>query len=428
MINEELIKQVLIEQRDLLKSTPEFVNRELLKNISKIIFIKHIVVVTGHRRSGKSVLLSQIIHKFYGKKNIFYMNFDDERLIGLKVRDLNKLMEIQMMLFGEKKTVFLDEIQNIDKWERFVSRLYNEGYKIYITGSNAKLLSSELTTLLTGRHMDIDVYPFSFTEFLKYRGLEFKEKMLYRTSAHAKLRKHFDVYLHNGGFPEVVQSGYMDILKKLFTDVITKDVIRRYEVRDIRAMDEVAHFLLSNAAKEFSYNRIKNVYALGSVHTAKNYAKYLESTFMFYELPRFSHSVKEIHGRIKKIFVVDNGLIKAVGFSSSADIGRLYENLVFMELKRRQKEFYYYKEKTGEEVDFIIKKGRKIQECIQVCYKIDEFAVRRREISGLLKAVEEFKLNKGTIITADKEESISEKGKKIEFIPLWKWLLKGKSL
>jgi len=428
MINEELIKQVLTEQRELLKATSGFVEREALKEISEIISIKHIAVVTGHRRSGKSVLLSQIIRKFYGKENVFYINFDDERLLGLEVRDLNKLMQIQMMLFGEKKIIFLDEIQNIDKWERFVSRLYNEGYKIYITGSNAKLLSSELATLLTGRHMDIEVYPFSFTEFLKYKGIEVKEKMLYMTSGQAKLRKHFDMYLHNGGFPEVVRSGYIDILKKLFTDVITKDVIRRYEIRDIRIMDEVAHFLLSNAAKEFSYNRIKNIYSLGSVHTAKNYAKYLESTFMFYELPRFSHAVKEIQGRVKKIFAVDNGLIKAVGFSSSADIGRLYENLVFMELKRRQKEFYYYKEKSGEEVDFIIKKGRKIRECIQVCYKIDEFDTRKREISGLLKAVEEFKLKKGTIITADKEESIMEKGKKIEFMPLWKWLLKGKTL
>ncbi|MCD6311254.1 MAG: AAA family ATPase, partial [Elusimicrobia bacterium] len=175
MLNEELIKQVLTEQRDLLKVSSEFVEREALKEISKIVSIKHIVVVTGHRRSGKSVLLSQIIHKFYGKKNIFYINFDDERLIGLDVRDLNKIMEIQMMLFGENKTIFLDEIQNIDKWERFVSRLYNGGYKIYITGSNAKLLSSELATLLTGRHMDIEVYPFSFTELLKYRGVEVKE-------------------------------------------------------------------------------------------------------------------------------------------------------------------------------------------------------------------------------------------------------------
>lgn len=423
MINQDIIKQVIIEQKDLFKDYPEYIERAVLREIPGFVKLKHIIAITGHRRSGKSVLLSQIAHKFYGKESIFYINFDDERISGLNLSDLNKIIEIQMRLFGEKKVIFLDEIQNIEGWERFVTRLYNEGYKIFITGSNAKLLSSELSTLLTGRHMDIEVYPFSFLEYLKYKGIEFENKMLYRTSDRAKLRKYFENYISLGGFPEVVQNERLDILRNLFTDVITKDVIRRYNIRNIRTMEEIAHFLLSNAAKEFSYNRIKNIYNLGSVHTAKNYTQYLESTFMFSELPRFSHSVKDVQGKVKKIYVVDNGLIGAVGYSFSVDAGRMYENLVFVELKRRKKELYYYKDNAGKEVDFIIKEGRKVKECIQVCFNIDDMKTQKREISSLIQAMEKFNLVKGKIITSEKEDAIIEKGKNIKILPLWKWLL-----
>ncbi|MFH1416309.1 MAG: ATP-binding protein [Elusimicrobiota bacterium] len=422
-MNENILKQVIIEQKELLKEPEQYVKREVLKEVPGLIDLKHILVITGHRRSGKSVLLSQIINGFYGKDNVFYINFDDERIAGLNVKDLNRVIEIQISLFGNKKTVFLDEIQNIAGWESFVARLFNEGYKIFITGSNAKLLSSELSTLLTGRHMDIDVYPFSFLEYLKYKGVKYEEKMLYKTADRAKLKKYFEKYLHLGGFPEAVQNDRLDILRSLFTDVITKDVIRRYNIRNVKTMEEIARFLLSNAANEFSYNRIKNVYNLGSVHTAKNYTQYLESTFMFSELPRFSHSVKDTHSKVKKIYVIDNGLMEAVGYSSSQDIGRMYENLVFMELKRRKKEIYYYKDNAGKEVDFIIREGRKVKECIQVCFNIDDIKTQKRETSSLIRAMEKFNLAEGKIITCEKEDAVNEKGKNIKIIPLWKWLL-----
>jgi predicted AAA+ superfamily ATPase len=423
MIKEDILKQVLIEQRELIKPSPEYVEREMLPSVLALSKLKHIVVISGHRRAGKSVFLSQIIHEFYGMDKIYYLNLDDERFASLTLEDMNRVMEVFMQLFGKRKIIFLDEVQNLEGWEKFVSRLYNEHYKIYLTGSNAKLLSSELATLLTGRYTEMEIFPFSFREFLRYRGIEVTEEMLYKTVTRAEIRKLFDKYVISGGFPEVVQYGEMSILRNLFSDVIVKDVVARYKVREIKTIKEIALFLISNAAKEFSYNRIKNIYALGSVHTAKNYVEYLRSTYMFFELPRFSHSLKEMHTKIKKVYVVDNGFIKSVGFSSTMDTGRLYENLVFGELKRRGKEVYYYKDKKGKEVDFIIREGKKIKACIQVCLSSEEETVFRRETENLLKAMDEFKLKEGVIISGNREDKIEVSGKRIVFIPLWKWIL-----
>ena len=423
MIKEALLKQVLVEQRELIKPSPKYVERELLSSISSLIKLRHISVITGHRRAGKSVFLSQIIHKFYGIDNVYYLNLDDERLTSLKVEDMNSVIETFMTLFGKRRVIFLDEVQNLEGWERFVSRLYNEGYKIYLTGSNAKLLSSELATLLTGRYIEMKIYPFSFREFLRFKGIKVDEENLYKTDSRVKIKKLFNQYLKSGGFPEVVYYGEMSILRTLFSDVITKDVVSRYRIRESKTIKEIAHFLLSNAAREFSYNRIKNIYGLGSVHTVKNYAEYLTSTYMFFELPRFSHSLKETHTKIKKVYIIDNGFIEAVGFSSTMDIGRLYENLVFDELKRRGKEVYYYKDKTGKEVDFVIKKGKKVNECIQVCSNTEEEPTLNREIEGLLRGMDEFKLKQGVIITGNREDKIEVSGKRIEFIPLWKWMV-----
>ncbi len=424
MINETLLKQVLMEQKELIKPSPEYIERELLNKISSLNKLKHIIVITGHRRSGKSVFLSQIINKYYDLESIYYLNLDDERLSALQIEDMNSLMEVFTILFGKKKIIFLDEIQNLQGWERFVSRLYNEGYKIYLTGSNAKLLSSELSTFLSGRYMEIEIYPFSFKEFLKYHSIQIDDfRLLYKGEVRAEIRRLFEEYLNNGGFPEIVKYGEISILRTLFSDVITKDVVNRYRVKETRTIKEIAHFLVSNATNEFSYNRIKNIYSLGSVHTVKNYIDYLASTYMLFELPRFSYSLKETHTRAKKIYVIDNGFINALGFKLTLDIGKLYENLVFMELKRRGKEFFYYKDKRGREVDFVVKEDKRIKEIIQVCFEPEENSTLKREIKGLFSGMEEFKLKTGLIITGNKEDEIDKNGKKILFLPLWKWLL-----
>jgi len=427
MIIESLLKQVLIEQKELIKPSSEYIERELIKKVPQFHKLKHIVVITGHRRAGKSVFLSQVIHKYYGIDEVYYLNLDDERLASLKCEDMNEVMEVFHILFGNKKVIFLDEIQNLENWERFVARLYNQGYKVYVTGSNARLLSSEIATLLTGRYVEIELFPFSFGEFLVYKGFDIeeakKEKTYYKTEIKAQIRRLLAEYLVAGGFPEMARDREPAILRTLFSDVITKDVVNRYKVKEVRTIKEIAHFLLSNSANEFSYNRIKNIYSLGSVHTVKNYVDYLASTYMFFELSRFSHSLKEIQTKIKKIYVVDNGFIDAVGFSSSPDMGRLYENLVFIELRRRGEDLYYYKDKRGQEVDFVIRERRKVKECIQVCFDIENGAVLKREISGLVYGLKELGLKKGLIITSNMEDRRKVGGYDIEFLPLWRWLL-----
>ena len=424
MIKEAVLKQVLLEQRELVKILPEYIDRELLKEISFLVKLKHIVAITGHRRAGKSVFLSQIIDRYYGIDNIYYLNLDDERLASVTLEDMNTVIEVLYLLFGMKKVIFLDEIQNLAGWERFVSRLYNEGYKIYITGSNAKLLSSELATFLTGRYIETEIYPFSFREFLTYRGIHIDDpKNLYKTEVKAEIRRLFDEYLLTGGFPEVVKYKELSLLRTLFSDVITKDVVGRYRIKEVRTIKEIAHFLISNAAKEFSYNRLKNIYKLGSVHTIKNYIEYLVATYMFFELPKFFYSLKEVQTRTKKIYVIDNGLINAVGFSPTPDTGRLYENLVFNELKRRKKDVYYYKDRQGKEIDFIVQDKKKIVECIQVCFNPEDEATFRREIKSLLAGMEKFSLKKGLILTGNSEDRIKIKGMEILTVPLWKWLL-----
>lgn len=427
MITESLLKQVLIEQKELIKPSTEYIERDLIKKVLQFHKLKHIVVITGHRRAGKSVFLSQIIHKHYGMDEVYYLNLDDERLASLKCEDMNKVMEVFHVLFRNKKVIFLDEIQNLEDWERFVARLYNQGYKIYITGSNAKLLSSELTTLLTGRYVEIEIFPFSFREFLIYRGFDIdnveKQKTYYKTETKAQIRRLLEEYLITGGFPEVVKYKELTILRTLFSDVITKDVVNRYRIKELKTIKEIAHFLLSNCANEFSYNRIKNIYSLGSVHTVKNYVEYLTSTYMFFELSRFSHSLKEVHTKVKKIYVIDNGFIDAIGFSSSPDIGRLYENLVFSKLRRRGVDLYYYKDKRGREIDFVVRDKRNIKEVIQVCFNIEDNMVLKREVSGLIYGLKELRLKKGLIITSAIEDKKKIEGYNIEFLPLWKWLL-----
>jgi len=426
-MTENLLKQVLMEQKDLIKPSQDYVTREVMGKVGRICKLKHIVVITGHRRAGKSVFLTQIADRFYGKDDVYYLNFDDERLVSLRCDDVHKVMDVFHQLFGNKRVIFLDEVQNLEGWERFVSRLYNQGYKVYVTGSNAKLLSSELASHLTGRHVDIEIFPFSFREYLTYKGLDvdvaIKEKAYYKGEVKAEVSRLLSEYLTVGGFPEVVRSGESSILRTLFSDVVAKDVVNRYKVKESRTVREIAHYLVSNYAREFSYNRLRNIYSLGSVHTVKNYVGHLVSTYMIFELSRFSYSVKELHTKVKKVYVVDNGLVNAVGYTGTSDVGWLYENVVFLELRRRGGEIYYYKDKRGREVDFLVWDGRKVVEAIQVCFDVADDRVLRRELRSLSSCLDVLRLKGGLVITSDLEDRRVVNGHTIEFRPLWKWLL-----
>lgn len=380
---------------------------ELGKNIIK--------VITGPRRAGKSFFA---IHKL---SNFGYVNFDDEDI--LKVEDYDEIVEAIKRLYDNPRTLFLDEIQNLEKWELFAGRLQRQGYDLIISGSNANLLSRELSTHLTGRHLNVIVFPFSFKEYLRYYGSEFSA---------AEKKSRLIEYVKNGGYPEplIKDLDYKEYLKTLFDSILFKDIVRRYNPRYSKELEGLTNFLISNFSNQISYRKIKDFIEIGSVHTVKKYIGYLEEAFLFFEVKRFSFKVKEQEKANKKIYVIDNGIINAKSFKFSNDIGRLYENIVAVELKKRQMrgelDFFYYQKKY--EVDFIVKKNQKLEELIQVCYDIENLGTKEREIRGLLHAGKDLNCGNLTIITEDYEdtEEIEWHGMKgkVKYIPLWKWLLK----
>jgi len=423
-MNTRQLKEIVVQQREELKEKDRGIERESLGEIRKYLKIPHVVIISGVRRSGKSTLLTQIISQWFDE-NFYYLNFEDERLISFSVEeDFNKLYQAFLELYGEQRTFFLDEIQNVRGWERFVRRMYERGFKFFITGSNARLLSRELATHLTGRHLMMEIYPFSFREFLRFKKIGLKENFEYITEEQVKIKKYLAQYIEDGGFPEYLKYGEKDILRRLFSDVIFRDILVRYGVRETKTFQEIASYLLANVSNTISYNRLKNIFNLGSVNTVKKYTEYLENSFLMFFVNQFSYSGGKQLISPKKVYCIDPGLRNAVSFKFSAGTGRAIENLVFIELKRRSSdstEIYYWKNKG--EVDFVIKVGLRVKELIQVCYSMDE-NTEEREVRSLIKAMDEFKLEEGLVITEDldKEEEVDDK--KIMYKPLWKWLLK----
>ncbi|PXF62079.1 MAG: hypothetical protein C4B59_00220 [Candidatus Methanogaster sp.] len=421
-MNKRQLKEIVVQQREELKRKDRGIERENLEEIGRYLKIPHVFIISGVRRSGKSTLLTQIMSEWFDHE-FYYLNFEDERLISFSAEDdFDLLYQVFLELYGEQKTFFFDEIQNVFGWERFVRRMYERDKKFVITGSNARLMSRELATHLTGRHLAKEIYPFSFREFLRLNDAEPGENFEYITEERAKITKHLSQYVEDGGFPEYLRYGEKEILHRLFGDILFRDILVRYGIRETKTFQEIANYLMANVSNTISYNRLKNIFNLGSVNTVKNYAEYLESSFLIFFVDRFSYSGGVRHASPKKVYCVDTGLRNVVSFKFSEDIGRAIENLVFIELKRRssQTEIYYWKNRG--EVDFVIKNGMKVEELIQVCYSINE-ETEKREVSALVDAMDEFGLNKGLIITDDTERDEEIGGRRVIFMPLWKWLL-----
>jgi len=408
---------VLLQKRELEKSLKEkYVERNAdLKKFGNSL----IKVIIGPRRAGKSFFAIHVLNKL---GSFGYVNFDDERLVDIK--DYDEIVNTVDSVFKKPKYLLLDEIQNLEKWELFVNRLQRQGYNLVITGSNSKLLSKELASHLTGRHLAINIFPFSFKEFLKL-----EDKELTKNEIKTKLFS----YLMNGGYPEplVKKIEYMEYLSTLFSSVIYKDIIKRFRIRSVQAIEDLAIYLISNIAKEFSYNTLSKVTECRSVNTIEKYLGYLEEAFIFFRVNRFSFKVKEQMSFNKKIYCIDNGFISAKAFKLSPDVGRLYENAVAIELKKLEMNgdanVFYWKNVQQEEVDFVVKQGTKIKQLIQVCYDLSNIKVKDRETRALLKASKELKCKNLLVITEDYEaqRNISWFGIKrmVKFVPLWKWLL-----
>lgn len=344
---------ILKEQMDTFVSKKLGVEREILFGLKKIIDSPQVVVITGLRRVGKSTLLAQISKKFL-KDNFYFVNFEDERLLNFDVSDFDHLHETLISVFGDKKTFLFDEIQNVPEWERFVRRLHDMGYKFIITGSNASLLSQELGTRLTGRSIRIELFPFSFKEFLNFEKFKINNLKVLTTSQRGKIRKLANEYLIKGGIPDALKYPELAIHKTLYDDVLYRDIATRYKLDNTKSLKELAFYLSSNVSSLMSYNKVKELLKVGSVNTVKSYIDYLENSWLFFALNKFAYSIKEQQIAAKKIYGIDTGLIHTVGFSFSKNKGKLMENVVYLSLKRKNIKIFYYKTSDSFEVDFYL--------------------------------------------------------------------------
>ncbi len=425
------LKQVIIDQKDELKNLVErekIIDREFLTIYKRNISSDIIKVITGIRRCGKSIFSYQLLKD----KDFAYINFDDERLVTLETKDLNNILEIFYEVYGEFKFILLDEVQNIYGWELFVNRLKRQGFNLIITGSNAKLLSKELATHLTGRHIALELFPFSFREFLDYHGVSVKSFLSTRDIG--LIKRKFNEYIKTGGFPETLKRDMVPetYLQALYSTIINKDVVLRHRIKFIKTLKDISHYLITNHSNFMSFNKIKNIFNLKSTHTALNYVSFLEESYLFFFLKRLSFKQKESLIANRKAYCIDTGLINALSFKSSRDVGKLYENVVAIELLRKKAleniDIYYWQDIYKYEVDFVIKHGLKVMQLIQVCYDIEDYDTKKREIKALLRASKELKCKNLLVITEDKEGEEIIENKKIKYTPLWMWLLENQKL
>lgn len=420
MLTKEQLKQIVVSQRENILKKSFGIERSVLKEIEQKRKMPHVVVITGVRRCGKSTLLKQIIEQYYKNKEFYYINFEDERLFNFDASKFDEIYETLVELYGECKTFFIDEIQNINNFETFVRRFCDNGFKFYITGSNANLLSKELGTKLTGRHVDIVVKPFSFLEFLKLKKFKFEKNMMYLTEGRVKIKKLFIEYLEEGGMPEYLQFKDDEILMRTYEDIILKDIIVRYHVDNIASIRELYQYMVSNFSNKFSYNAIKKITGIGSVNTVKKYISYLEETFFAKTINKFEHSIKKQLINDKKLYIIDNGFLKTLSTRLTKDKGWLLENIVFNTLNRQYVDVFYFSEK--QECDFVTLKNKKIHSIMQVTWELNENN-KSRETNGLITAMDTFKQKTGLILTYDQEDELKIGNKKIIVKPVWKWIL-----
>ncbi|MBM3234632.1 ATP-binding protein [Candidatus Pacearchaeota archaeon] len=421
-MEKQTIKQIVLDQREEIKEIfkTKIIEREIEEKVRDSLKDNLIKVIIEIRRCGKSVLSHQILKE----KNYGYINFDDERLIGAKAEDLNDFLEVLKEINPDFNYLLLDEIQNVEGWELFVNRLKRMGHNLIITGSNSKLLSKELSTHLTGRHFAVELYPFSFEEFLKYKNFKYSKNDLYITENRALIKSLFGEYLKFGGFPELSKIELKEqYLRDLYDKIITRDIVLRHKIKYFKVIKEISLYLISHFGSRITYHKLKNIFEINSVHTIKNYISYLEEAYLIFQLFSFSFKLKNQLKGARKVYGIDSGLINSVSFQFSSNLGRIMENAVFLQLKRKGYEFYFYYEPTGSEVDFVIREGLKIKELIQVYYNLDDIEIREREIKSLIKAGKQLNCSNLTVITYDTEKIEKIKGKQINFIPLWKWLL-----
>lgn len=419
-----MLKDTIFEQKTrkdaLLKETyiPRYQTAKLEKTMNNSL----IKVILGPRRAGKSFFATRT----FKPSEAAYVNFDDEQL--LKVENYDEVIKSALEVYGQTKCLLLDEIQNVPDWELLVNRLHRNGYNVLVTGSNSKLLSKELATHLTGRHLPLELFPFCFKEFLHYKNFTTDTKEIMTTEKKAELLGYVHTFMKNGGFPELVihELKPETYLTPFIESLLFKDVIKRYKLRKSDHIYNLETYLINNVAKEFTYERLANNLGITSWATVVKYMTYLEEAYLLVILSRYSHKTAQRLKSPKKAYMIDNGLITSAAVQLSKDNGKLMENLVFTELLKKgfrpNLELFYYKTRNDKEIDFVIRQSTRVKELIQVCYDAADLDVSEREIKALLEAKEELHAEKLTILTWDEKKQLERNGNAINFAPLWKWL------
>lgn len=417
-----IIYQQLEERDSLLKqSYVKRIDVELKAEYLKTGLIK---LITGPRRAGKSVLSLQMLENV----NFAYLNFDDDLL--LKYFDENAVVQALNEVYPNYNYLFLDEIQNLPNWELWVNKLYRRGINLIVTGSNAKLLSREMATSLTGRYIQITVLPFSFAEILHFYNELVTDQLTITPQKMGMMLSRLNDFLIHGGFPEIVlnPSIIKNYLSSLFDSVLLKDIMKRFKIRQSQQLYDLSNYLLTNYGNPYSYNQLKTDLNFSSVPTVQKFVGYLSEPYLFMALTKYSTKIKLQQKSPKKGYVIDNGFIHARSFELSPNYGRLLENMVFVDLLRRdykpELDLFYYRTRNDREIDFLCRKGNNIEQLIQVCYDISNTKTLKRELDALVEASVELTCTNLLLITWDKDEVIQKSGCNIQLIPAWKWLIR----
>lgn len=412
------MKTILFNQkkeRDELMSRPYLIRRTKLD--ARLLLGSNLIkLITGPRRVGKSTQALLMLRN----TNFAYLNFDSQAL--LESWNSNLVMRMLDDVYPDYDYILLDEVQNLDGWDLWISELYREGKNLIITGSNAKMLSSEMATALTGKYLQVEMLPFSLEEFFDWNGLNLKELGSEQTTERAVL---IDDYLRNGGYPEVVKARQLTrtYLDTLFDSIVWKDVAKRHHVRNVSDLNNLALYFVSNFCNAVSANELTRELGFSSVNTTKKYMDYLHEPFMFYYLYRYNNKLRLMKKASRKVYVVDNGFVAAKAFSLSENLGRLLENQVFIELLRRgydcEKSIFYYRSRNDKEVDFVLRDGARIERLVQVCYDMSSPKTQKRETDSLVECAEELNCRNLVIVTNAEKRTIEKDGYKIDVVPVF---------
>lgn len=419
MNNKELIKTIAFWKETVERDN--LFSRILAGKIN--IRSSEIVDIVGPRRSGKSSVLKLII-RMLEKDSWLYINFEDPVFIeNNDPKTIEELISIYEQYFSSSlKYLFFDEIQNIKYWEKVIRKLRDSGrYKIFITGSSSKLLSSELSSLITGRHLSYELMPLNFREYLFFRNITVKDAKEIALKE-IKIIKYFEKYLRLGGFPKIVLDEDVELLKQYYPDILEKDIIGRHSIRQKNIVEKIGVFLLSNASKILSITSLEKTFNI-SFEAASTYFNYFKEAFLIFEIPQFSYSLKTQQKALKKIYAIDTGIANASSFRFSEDYGRILENCVFLHLNQIVQEIYYYKTKNNLEVDFLVKYTDRKMELIQVCADISDEKTKKRELKALTSAMEELNISSAFILTSSTKDIVKINARKITIVPAYEWIL-----